>query len=257
MEYRSDFIREPDIKAVYKIVDGFELPLWIYLPQGDFSNAETVVCIHGGSWETGIQDDFVFDGLHMRYQADYYSKMGKIGVAISYRSVKTGATIKDLAGDCVDALKYLADNFNFVDKEKVYLVGDSAGAQLCATLIRKDTLPFKIKGAALCNPVSDLTIDKWKHAAPDSLEERTELSPLNFAKEIDSDCKILLMHGTKDNVVPIEDTEKLYNILKENGYNVKFIKVKDAYHAFILFNYEAAESDICNYMDAINQYLGL
>lgn len=257
MEYSSDFIREPDIKAVYKMVDGFELPLWIYLPQGEFSNAETVVCIHGGSWEIGIQDDFIFDGLHMRYQADYYSKMGKIGVAISYRSVKTGSTIKDLVGDCRDALKYLVEEFDFVNKEKIYLIGDSAGAHLCSTLIRKDDLPFKIKGAVLCNPVSDLTIDKWQHAAPDSMEERVKYSPLNFAREIDKECKILLMHGTEDDVVTIEDTEKLYNILKENGYNVEFVKIDGARHAFILFNYEADEKDICSYMDTINQCLGL
>lgn len=253
MDYKSNMIREADIKAVYKTVGGIELPMWIYLPKKIRENANTVVCIHGGAWEA-MRKDTKFDGQTMRWQADYYARMGDIGVVISYRSIYIGTTIGQLAEDCADAVRYLVKNFEFVNSENVVLMGDSAGAQLAFALTKSGVLDITPKAAVLCNPVSDLNAEKWHMTSPNE-PERIEYSPLSFANEINKRTRFLLMHGERDTVVNISDTEKLYNILKKCGADVRLEKVAEARHAFILFNYEEDDKTVCGYMETIDKFL--
>ena len=99
------------------------------MPEQKIQKPKTVICIHGGGWTTGIPFERNFDGGHMKYQADYFSKQGNIGVVISYRSLKSGAHICDIVSDCADAINYLVENFEMVDKSNIVIMGDSAGAQ--------------------------------------------------------------------------------------------------------------------------------
>lgn len=253
MDYKSKEIRAADIKAVYKTVDGTELPVWVYLPKKIRENADTVVCIHGGAWEA-MRKDTRFDGQTMRWQADYFSQRGDIGVVISYRSIYTGATIRQLAEDCADAIAYLTDSFDFVNRERIVLMGDSAGAQLAFVLARDGVLDITPRAAVLCNPVSDLNEEKWHMTSPDE-SERTEFSPLNIADRVSRQTAFLLMHGENDTVVSISDTERLYELLKKQGIRVRFEKLAAARHAFILFNYEESDETVCGYMKIIDTFL--
>lgn len=253
MNYISKEIRDADIKAVYKTVNGTDLPIWIYLPKKIRKNADTVVCIHGGAWEA-MRKETKFDGQTMRWQADYFSQKGDIGVVISYRSIYVDASIRQLAEDCADAVSYLVNEFDFVNRENIVLMGDSAGAQLAFILTQKGMLDFVPRAAVLCNPVSDLNEEKW-HMTSKNEKERTEFSPVCITDKINTRTSFLLMHGERDTVVDISDTERLYELLKEHGKRVRFEALPAARHAFILFNYEEDDETVCGYMEKIEEFL--
>lgn len=254
MKYISSEEREPDIKDIYKTVCGIKLPLWIYLPKEVKKDVKTVVCIHGGAWEAMHCGD-TFNGQTMRFQADYFSKMGYIGVVISYRSINAGgATVKKLAGDCKDAVSYLIKNYKFVNPENIILMGDSAGAQLAFALTETGVLEKAPECAILCNPVSDLNLERWHITSPDKAE-RTKYSPIFMTDRINKKTRFLLMHGENDNVVDISDTERLYHLLKKSGATVLFKPVPGARHAFVLFGYESGDEEVCVYMEFIENFI--
>ena len=254
MIYKSDEKREPDIKAVYKTVDGTELPLWIYLPESIKEDVKTVICIHGGAWEA-MRSGEIFDGQTMSYQADYFSRIGYIGAVISYRSIHTdGVTIKNLVEDCADAVSYLLKNYKFVNRENIILMGDSAGAQLAFALTEKSVLEIIPECAVLCNPVSKLDDARWRITSWQK-EERIKYSPLFMVERVNEKTRFLLMHGDNDTVVNISDTEELYHRLKTLGADVEFKSVPNAKHAFILFNYESNDETVCRYMRFIDDFI--
>ena len=66
--------KSPDLELIYKEADGVKLPLHTYFPNGNFKNAKTVVCIHGGGWTDAITDNSLWQGGHMANNAKYRTR---------------------------------------------------------------------------------------------------------------------------------------------------------------------------------------
>jgi dipeptidyl aminopeptidase/acylaminoacyl peptidase len=66
------------------------------------------------------------------------------------------------------------------------------------------------------------------------IEEKTELakaaSPLTYVSK--DAASFLIMHGTADNLVPLEQAEVLHAALKKAGADSTFVKVVGAGHGF-------------------------
>ncbi len=100
----------------------------IYAPQ-EAKNAPVMVMIHGGGWQIGDKEN---RGLNEN-KVSFFSAQGFIYVSINYRlspAIQHPAHIEDVA----EAIAWLHDNISKFggDKNKIFVMGHSAGAHLAA-----------------------------------------------------------------------------------------------------------------------------
>lgn len=258
MTFQKNLITKPDEKIIYKTVGDLKLPMNVYYPtQKKADKMPCVLCVHGGAWKTDVKANEEFDTSWMDMNARYYAQMGMVGIAISYRNIDDENTdILDLISDCRDAMKYIKENLDYVDNDKIVAIGDSAGGHLVSCLGVSQNDEVRPQLVIACNPVLDCEREKWHYCA-DSSEKRKKASPIyNIGKKA---SKFLFMHGDSDTVVEIEGTLKFHKELKDRGFVSEMIVEKGKGHAFVLFDYQSTDEEAIMYMEQtmefINKYL--
>ncbi|HET9504312.1 MAG TPA: alpha/beta hydrolase [Hymenobacter sp.] len=96
-----------------------------------------VLFIHGGSWNSGSKDDFMYKAIGRRL-----AKNGFVGVVISYR-LSPQVRVPQQADDCARALAWAVNHIKEYggDPARIVLMGHSAGGGLAALLATgSDTL---------------------------------------------------------------------------------------------------------------------
>jgi len=96
---------EPSQKTVYKAVDGRELELHIFEPEGHDATTDRRSCfliIHGGGWTGGEPRKFYTI-------ADHYAKKGMLAISLQYRLIdaQAGITVFDCVKDGRSAVRWL------------------------------------------------------------------------------------------------------------------------------------------------------
>ena len=157
----------------------------------------------------------------------------------NYRNRLNGLwAIIDVA-DCAAAAEYLISQ-DKADRNKIYISGSSAGGLTALNALYK----YEVFTAACCYyPVCDLVtfeedIHNFEKYYSNSLigdfkkdfQEYELRSPVNFADKIKK--PVLLFHGTQDKVVPIEQSKKLFNKIKNNNVYNNFIEYEGEGHGF-------------------------
>lgn len=251
--YDKHMQMEPDISAIYKKVGGLFLPMDIYLPKRTgWNNQIAVVCIHGGGWTTGISPESKWNGGDMVHQARYFSLLGYVGIAISYRSLNNAGTdIMDLIADCADAVRYIKENYSFIDASRLVLLGDSAGAHLATCLGISEDDSIRPAIVVACNPVLDC---RTKFSYASALETyRCAASPII---QIPKKCSsFLVINGDQDQTTPVDDAIQFDTHLKTLGFDSELLILKGAAHAFILYDYRSSDNDVLQIMQIIDRYL--
>lgn len=218
------------------------LKLDIYQPNKPSSELlPVIVWIHGGGWRGGNKSS----GGRIRP----FVQSGKyVGVSVGYRlsgEAKWPAQIHD----CKAAIRWVRANASKygIDKDRIGLWGSSAGGHLVSLLgTSSDIKELEGKNGSpdattnvkcvvdYCGP-TDLTV--FKHGALDQLfgkpfkerqAEAKAASPANYVTK--DDPPILIVHGTKDNVVPISQAQLFYDKLKKAGVDVTFVKMENGGH---------------------------
>lgn len=252
----------------YKEAGGLKLPMQIFYPNRKFPDKPTpaVVCIHGGAWQTGRMDNSRWDGGRMAPQARYYAARGLIGIAISYRAIRKNdpahkTDLFDLIEDCRDAVLYVRNHADAlgVEKDKIVVMGDSAGGHLAICLGLRRAGPATPNLIIACNPITDCTIEKWsfcvKAQAGAAAELTQKASPLHNIRE---GCPpLLLMHGLEDQSVDPLSTIEFHKKMMEKGNPCELQLIPGAKHAFILFNHTAPDELVVKSMRTIDRYLDL
>lgn len=208
----------------YKNCKGKSLQIDFYHLRNGRPNAPLLLFVHGGGWSHGDRNEYLNYAL-------YFAELGYATATTTYRVVKDApypACVEDL-GDAVRFLFEHGEQYQF-DPERIALIGGSAGAHLSMLVaygwhpgeketICNDTLPKSPKIKALVEmygPV-DLTTDYARNhsmvtrlmAHPYSEQPRqyAEASPLFW---VDRDAPpTLILHGTRDMLVPIAQAEQL------------------------------------------------
>ena len=251
--------KKADIDVFYKTVGDLKLPLQVFLPD-DFNEKnkyKTVIAIHGGGWESLKETPVNWNGGWMANNAKYYAQKGYVGIVFSYRDIKflPNGDVGDILKDCRDAIAYIKENFAFVDNENTLFMGDSAGGHLalCLTMCLPDGEEPAIKPnkVAAYNPVTDCVTDKWSYCADDAIK----YSPVHNMKHIDAE--FLVMHGTADKVVNIEDSRIFTDKMKAVKNRISMIEIPDAKHAFILFGFTAEENDVLKALELTDNCFNL
>lgn len=163
--------------------------------------------------------------------------------SINYRTVPN-STFPAPVEDVKSAIRFFkanAEKFN-IDAEKIAVIGDSAGGFLAAFVAMTndekifnvgENLNFssKIVAAVDLYGVTDI---KTLNALPEVLE-RTRSSLVEFENPIDYIAKnsapMLLMHGTNDSIVAPEQTDLLFQALKNAGVEAERYLIPNAEHS--------------------------
>lgn len=207
-----------------------------------------VVCIHGGGWSSGNRKQ-------MRTQILSLAKMGYAAASIEYRLTKE-AKFPAQINDSAQSINYLLDNAEKfkINPNKIALLGGSAGGHIALMLsdvqndIDSRSLPIThIHGhicaaASLAGPTNltkrfspfiqgivDSLFNETDRSDPAIIEQdRINASPISFADA--QDPPMLLMHGTKDEIVPFDQATDFMAVCRAKNVNADLIAIEGAGH---------------------------
>jgi acetyl esterase/lipase len=226
---------------------GVELKLDVYQPVSLNGPSPVVVYVHGGGWTSGSKDDQIGEIF-----ANALGQRGYLTVAINYRlapQYQFPAQIHD--AKC--AVRYLRAHANtyHLDPQRIAMLGASAGGHLAALVGTSDeTAGFDVGEYTDQSSRVQAVVDLFGPSDLVSLMEETyrgygervfgvntmdpeKIAPYSPVTYITTDDPpFLIMHGEKDDLVPIEQSEILYDRLNAAGIPAQFVRVKNAGHAF-------------------------
>ena len=274
--FAADLFRyrvEPNI--VYHTANNFQNKLDVYMPPDATAPTPVVIVIHGGGWVEGSKEERVLEMMP-------YLQMGFAAVNVEYRLGRISLAPAAVE-DCRCALHWVfanAKKYNF-DPTRVVLQGGSAGGHLalmtgmltpaagfdreCRTADEDywSGAPGTSKDprvAAIVNwfGIADV-LDEihgpnakgyavvWLGDQPNADEIAKRVSPINY---VTSDLPpIITIHGTKDTLVPYEQSVRLHKALDAAKVPNQFFTVPGAGHGG--FTYEQNQKSWA----AIRQFL--
>jgi acetyl esterase/lipase len=232
--------------VVYGVVADEPLLLDVYrsLPRGEPRPA--VVLIHGGGMWTGSRAD-------MEHPAQQLARAGYVAFSVDYRLVDAVAGCNRWPAQLDDVQRavrwvraHAADSG--VDPMRVAAYGWSAGGQLAALLGTRGTRDANAPLASYPSRVAcvvDLAgdVDLAAYTQPPALHEVVALlggtpqeaperyydaSPLSW---IDGrTAPFLVVHGTQDDVVPVDQSRRLVAALRAAGVEVQYVELPGTGH---------------------------
>lgn len=196
---------------------GFSLSGSLHLPSTQ--NPPLVIGSHGleGSKESGKQQ--VLAKTLVQHGIAFF-RFDHRGCGQSQGNFLTDTSLEKRTQDLLDAIQHVL-SLNKTSKN-IALFGSSMGGATCinawSSVLKMD---LELKGAVLCSaPIQSLTIENIPTQATDN---RPAL-PLSFFAEnllfdltdkISNLSHLLIFHGDKDEVVPVENAKTIYNLAKD------------------------------------------
>lgn len=248
-EYMHDFI-EYERDVPYKSTeDGqiFELDYAMPEKKGKYP---LIVCLHPGAWIAGSKEEMTVY-LYTFACYDY------VVATVDYGLVPN-ASIIEQTENVLDSIEYLLDELpDCIDADNIVIIGASSGGHLGMLAAERLTAPdseysydFHIKMVVAAFAPLDfdyfiensVSIEMASYVmgnvkevtgglAQNSEEALQLLSPSQNLNQ--SLPRVLIIHGTKDDVVPIGQSKAFYQKLQLNGTKSDFIEVEDGGHYII------------------------
>lgn len=231
---------------VYSEPEGALLALDLYLPVAKpEAPLPVVVWIHGGGWLKGSKD---------RCKADFLATRGFAVASIAYRLTDVAQWPSQIE-DCYSAIRWLRKNANTygLDAEHIGVFGSSAGGHLASLVgtrpAGKESTDAKVQ--AVCNwfgPADLLTMppnvvseDRSYEQVASSNGAKLLGAPIPEVPELAKDASalyqvtpddppFLIMHGSDDPGVPLDQSILLHQALKEAGVDAELYIVEGAGH---------------------------
>lgn len=218
----------------------------LYLPKPAEAPLPVVVWIHGGGWQGGSKEDCPALQLLAK---------GYAVASINYR-LSQHAVFPSQIEDCKAAIRWLRANAAKyrIDPNRIGVWGGSAGGHLvallgttgdvraldgdCGNLDQSSRVQCVVDWYGPTDFVSwDPNFNKTVYAMitqmlgsdPQKDEEKArKASPVTYVNK--SAAPFLIIHGNRDDLVPLSQSETLADALKNSGVDVTLKIVKDAGH---------------------------
>lgn len=224
---------------VYNRIDGKDLKIDLYIPKnkenlqkiGKSTKTPVIVFVHGGGWDSGNEN--MLDPVR---SVPRIVQNGYAVATLNYRlapKYKFPAPIDDLK----QAIEYLKKNGSkySLDVEKIGLFGASAGAHIASWVglasdpslgldaVVSIAAPFDLEDPELLAKKKTLITNFLGRASAESA------SPINLISW--DDPAFLLVHGDRDEDVPLSQSQKFYDALKNKGVEAELLVVKNGDHS--------------------------
>ncbi len=244
----------PETVSVEKGIEygkGGDMPLKLdlYSPKHRTKPTPAVIFIHGGAWKSGYRQMY-------HYYCTKFAEHGFIAATVSYR-LSGDAPFPAAVEDVKCAVRWLRANAEKrgVDPDKIGVAGGSTGGHLAMmAAYAPDTPELEGKGGHadvssrvqavvdLYGP-TDLTTDVARSnrnvirfLGDKTMDEVPELyrlaSPITHVTK--DDPPTLILHGSIDRTVPIDQAELLVDALKKNGVEHEFDRIEGWPHTMDL-----------------------
>jgi len=134
--------------------------------------------------------------------------------------------------DQYDALQQILERWDFIDENRVGIWGHSGGGSQTLNALFRYPDSYDM-GMALA-PVPDLTLydtiyqERYSGLLPESAERYKETSAITHAQNLQGD--LLLIHGTGDDNVHFQGSERLVNELIKHGKQFEFFAYPNRTH---------------------------
>lgn len=224
----------PETKLVtYKARDGLTIPAFLTVPKTGQKPFPTVVMPHGGPW---ARDQITFDTWRQ-----FLVNRGYVVLQPQYRgSDGWGQTLwragdrewgQKMQDDKDDGARWLVEQ-GIADPKRMAIYGFSYGGYAAMASIVRPNPPWQcaIAGAGLSElrTFDRVTFEGSRFNREFQNPTVAGLSPLDQVNN--ASIPILIFHGNRDQIVPIEQSEKYYEALKRAGKNVRYVEITDYGH---------------------------
>ena len=225
----------PDTTWVYKTVDGKELMMDVFLPEGYEAGDRfpVFVVFHGGSWRVGTPD--------MHYpDCEYWRSRGMIAASVDYR-LKDRDHVQvplECVKDAKSSVRFLRKNAAKlkINPDRIVAAGGSAGGQMAAALAMIDgandtgddlSISCVPNAVVLYNPY-------WITGCP------PELTPPNFVRE--GLPPFITFIGDQDSAIKVDGLNAFHEALQAAGNVSEFYVGQGGKHG------------LCNGRDKMNPF---
>jgi acetyl esterase/lipase len=239
----------------------------LFMPPGASSACPLLVWVHGGAWKGGSKENCPAVGMVAQ---------GWVVASLNYR-FSQHAIFPAQIEDCKAAVRFLranADKYK-IDKGRVAAWGASAGGHLVAMLgTTGQTKEFDVgahldqSSAVSCviNWFGPADFLRWKDGTiikPSKNDDvvaklfggpvmehqdlAKKASPLYFVDK--NSAPMLLMHGDKDSLVPVQQSRDLYAALEKAGVESKLQIYPNTDHGGPVFTDEAARKLMVEFVE--------
>lgn len=218
---------QPDLKEVYKTVDGSSLELQVFYPNSvkPPKLVPGIVLFHGGGFTKGHPSSFY-------YLCDYLASRGMVAISVQYRLGDKVSCLKDAKS----AMRYVyqnAEKFG-INPEKIAAGGGSAGGHLAAatatsTIINDEADDLSVstvpKALVLFNPILGMQQNRlwdkaiWKDFSP-YLGAHAEIPPT------------LCMWGDNDKFISVSSIDEYRQKLETLGVRIEIEVYPGQKHSF-------------------------
>lgn len=222
---------------IYGRVEGSALLADLAVPNGE-GLRPAIISVHGGRWRAGNRTDA------SSIKVEQWASFGFVALSIDYRLVG-GSPAPAAYLDTLCALRWVhahADEYR-IDRNRVYLIGQSAGGQLVSLVATLGDGPFPKTGGwekaatdvraviSVAGPYELNTLswgNLWTPVSGTVEEARTLASPI---AHVGATTKpILVVHSDDDKSVPIGQAVDMVEKLKRTGVTHRFVHYTDRGH---------------------------
>lgn len=214
-----------------------------------------IVFVHGGSWNKGSKDDYLFLG-------DALTAAGYITVIINYR-LAPAYVYPDYVTDTAKAIawtyRHIADYGG--DVSQLFVMGHSAGAFNAIAAVNTPVF-FETEGIPVEAVKAVIGI-----AGPYTYDFRTDPTDYAFPKEGHPDAIMpnrlvrkhpvphLLLVAENDNLVEDYNTHEMATALQAQGGSVEVIEIKRANHVNVIAAFSRRLTRLANTKAVVLNYL--
>lgn len=243
----------------FKARDGLVLDGYLSRPKNTSNKPiATIILPHGGPMaEDGAEFDSFSAFLANRGYAVFQPNFrGSSGRGHEFMMKAVGGMGLAMQDDLEDAVKFLVDK-NIADPKRLGIVGASYGgyAALMGAAKTPDLFQCAISFAGLSDLVKFRKMYTYKGIARTQIgndeDQLEKTSPINLVDNIK--IPILLIHGTKDVAVPVEQSRLMADELKDKKKVYEYIELDEGSHYLDNFQhrkqtFEAMESFLAKYL---------
>ncbi len=223
--------------VIYSRPDGGAVLADVAYPVGG-ADLPAIVYVHGGRWRAGERT------YREALDVAQWAGMGYFAMTIDYRLV-TATPAPAPYQDVQTAVRWVhahADEYG-IDRERVYLIGDSSGGHLVALAATMGEGPYPRVGGwedarsdvraviSAAGPYDLNTLswgNLWTPLEGDVTEARRLASPMH---QIGPATKpILIVHSDDDRSVPVQQAVDMAAALERAGVHHRFVHYTDAGH---------------------------